>query len=180
MDLSATALPMKADKDIFEDTDFEVDALDSDHEDQTVQIEANSDFDLEDSDSASEVFAIDEEDVDQNAATAMGPAVLDEEEEEDDGFGEAISGEVESAWDVDEAEPAAAAAPAAAARSPMMAPAGAGPEWSGVWVSVLGVTAALMMILAFVGMDVIQNLYEFRGDGPASGLVKSIAGMIGG
>ena len=63
-----------SEKDIFEDTDFslEVNALDSDHDDRTVQIDRSSDFDLEESDSASEVFALDEDDVDQNAATAMG------------------------------------------------------------------------------------------------------------
>ena len=67
-----------------------------------MQLEAASDFDLEESDSASEVFAIDEDDVDQNAATAMAPAVLDDE----DGrrFDDAVSGEVaggSSGWDVD-------------------------------------------------------------------------------
>ena len=41
---------------------------------------AASDFDLEESDTASEVFAIDEDDVDQNAATAMGAALADEDE----------------------------------------------------------------------------------------------------
>jgi len=64
-------------KDIFDDTDFEVDALGSDRDadDRTVQLEAHSDFELEDADTGSEVFAIDEEDVDQNAATALGPGV---------------------------------------------------------------------------------------------------------
>ena len=70
-----------------------------------MQIEATSDFDLDESDSASEVFAIDEEDVDENAATAMGPAVLDDESGEfdadEDGGGIASSG-----WDVD-SEPVA-------------------------------------------------------------------------
>src|SRR5262249_22604620 len=86
--LSATPPPSarKGEKDIFDDTDFEVDALtpDSDHEDKTVQLEAASDFELEESDTGSEVFAIDEEDVDQNAATAIGSvaALPDEEEEE--------------------------------------------------------------------------------------------------
>ena len=66
----------KAEKDIFDDTDFEVDALDSDSDsdDRTMQLEAHSDFELEEADTGSEVFAIDEEDVDQNAATALGPA----------------------------------------------------------------------------------------------------------
>jgi hypothetical protein len=177
VDLSATALPMKADKDIFEDTDFEVDALDSGSDDQTVQLEAASDFDLDDSDSASEVFAIDEEeDVDLKAATAMAPAVLDEEGESGE-FGEGAAGESDSAWDVE--EPATPSQAARVVASPMLAPAGAGPEWGGLWVGLLAFTSVLMMFLAFVGMDVVRNLYEFQGDGPASGLVRSIAGMMG-
>jgi hypothetical protein len=175
-DLSATSLPLKADKDIFEDTDFEVDALEgSGGDDRTVQLEAASDFDLEDSDSASEVFAIDEEDVDQNAATAMGPSVADE----DEGFGEeGVSGEsAASAWDVEaEATPSQAAARAAA---PVLAPVGAGPEWGAVWVGALGVATVFMLLLMFIGMDLVNNLYEFRGDGPASGLIRTIAGMFG-
>lgn len=178
-DLSATSLPLKADKDIFEDTDFEVDALEgSAGDDRTVQLEAASDFDLEDSDSASEVFAIDEDDVDQNAATAMGPAVAEEGEDE---FGEeeGVSGEAAaSAWDVD-AEATSPSQAGARAAAPVLAPAGAGPEWGGLWVGMLGVATVFMLLLAFVGMDLVNNLYEFRGDGPASGLVKSIAGMFG-
>ena len=105
----------KPEKDIFDDTDFEVDALDSDRDsdDRTMQLEAQSDFELEDADTGSEVFAIDEEDVDQNAATALGPAgasVADDDEE--DAFGGA-AGEAgsSSGWDVEsEGAPAAAAA----------------------------------------------------------------------
>lgn len=177
VDLSATALPMKADKDIFEDTDFEVDALDSGSDDQTVQLEASSDFDLEDSDSASEVFAIDEEDVDQNAATAMTPAPADGGTGEE-GFGEEDDeADVASAWDVDEA-PAPSTASRAVA-SPMFSQTGPGPEWGGLWVGFLAVATLFMMFLTFVGMDVVRNLYEFHGGGPASGLVKSIAGLMG-
>ena len=64
-----------------------------------MQLEAASDFELEESDTGSEVFAIDEEDVDQNAATAMGPsAFAEDEDEEDDGFEEAVSSEMATAW----------------------------------------------------------------------------------
>src|SRR5262249_15215863 len=63
--LAATPPPSvkKGDKDIFDDTDFEVDVplSDDSSDDKTVQLEAASDFELEESDSASEVFAIDEE-----------------------------------------------------------------------------------------------------------------------
>ena len=105
--LSATPPPAvkKGEKDIFDDTDFEVDVPMSDEDssdDKTVQLEAVSDFDLEDSDSGSEVFAIDEEEVDQNAATAMAPSAFAEEEEEDDGFEEAVSSEMATSWTTDE------------------------------------------------------------------------------
>ena len=92
----------KGEKDIFDDTDFEVDvpSVDADSDDKTVQLEAASDFDLEDSDTGSEVFAIDEEAVDQNASTAMAPSAFaeDDEDEEDDGFDSAVSSEMTAGW----------------------------------------------------------------------------------
>ena len=102
--LAATPPPAvkKGEKDIFDDTDFEVDvpSVDADSDDKTVQLEAASDFDLEDSDTGSEVFAIDEEAVDQNASTAMAPSAFaeDEEDEEDDGFDSAVSSEMTAGW----------------------------------------------------------------------------------
>ena len=55
--LSATPPPVsrKGEKDIFDDTDFEVDALasDGDSDDKTVQLEAASDFELEEADTGS-------------------------------------------------------------------------------------------------------------------------------
>ena len=33
-----------------------------------------------------------------------------------------------------------------------------------------------MLFLTFVSLDLVRNLYDFRGDSPASGLVKSLAG----
>lgn len=182
--LSATPPPAtrKGEKDIFDDTDFEVDALSSDAEgssdDKTVQLEAASDFELEESDTGSEVFAIDEDDVDQNAATTIGSAAL-EEEEEDDGFEAATSGEMSaSAWDVE-----SETTPSGASRSTpatVLSAAGASPEWGGLWVGFLSVATVLMLFLGFISMDLVRNLYEFRNDTPASGIVKSIAGMVGG
>ena len=180
---AATPLPgaRKGEKDIFDDTDFEVDALSSDDEgsdDRTMQLEAaGSDFDLEESDTGSEVFAIDEDDVDQNAATAVGSMAIEDEEEEDDGFEAATSGEMSAnAWDVEsEATPSGSVR---SAPTSMMAGAGAAAEWGGLWVGTLGVASVLMMLLAFVGMDLVRNLYEFRADTPASGIVKSLAGII--
>jgi hypothetical protein len=176
-DPGATALPIRpgAEKDIFEDTDFEVDALDTANEDRTMQVEATSDFDIEDSDSASEVFAMDEEDADQSAATALAAApALDEEveaiSEESDTWG-AVSEEIEAP---------AQEAPTPSRVEVVRAPAGAGPEWGTPWVVLLGVATFFMLIAAFIGMDLVTNINEFRADGPASGLVKTFAGMFGG
>ncbi len=182
--LSATPPPAarKGDKDIFDDTDFEVDALGSDdRDDKTVQLEAASDFELEESDSGSEVFAIDEEDVDQNAATAIGSVSVadDEEESEEDEFGAGASGEMSAgAWDVESESSAPASTGRSAMASPMMAGAAASAEWGGLWVGMLGVATVFMLLLAFVSMDLVRNLYEFRSDSPASGIVKTIAGII--
>ncbi|GAC1464646.1 MAG: hypothetical protein NVSMB9_03540 [Isosphaeraceae bacterium] len=167
----------KGDKDIFDDTDFEVDALASDtddSDDKTMQLEAASDFEIEESDTGSEVFAIDEADVDQTAATTIGSVAVDDEEADE--FAEATSGEMaSSAWDVESesATPSGRSAPAA-----VLASQGASAEWGGLWVGMLGVASVFMLLLAFVSMDLVRNLYEFRQDSPASGLVKSIAGMV--
>jgi hypothetical protein len=168
--------PKAKEKDIFEDTDFEVDALDSGQHDQTVQIDAASDYDLEeDSDSGSEVFAVDEEDVDQAAATALAPGIAEEEEGEE--FG-AEEGEMPSEWDV-EAE-AGEGAPAAAPAT-MLAPSGAQAEWGGLWVGMLGAATLFVLLLSFVSMDLVRNMYDYRGPLPvASGLVKGLSDMFGG
>ncbi|MCA1686405.1 MAG: DNA-binding protein, partial [Planctomycetia bacterium] len=124
-------------------------------------------------------FAIDEDEVDQNAATAVGaiPA-LDVDDEEDDGFDEATSGEMSSgAWDV-ESESSGAASSSRATPSTVMAGAGPSAEWGGLWVGMLGVAALFMLVLAFVSIDLVRNLYDFRSDTPASGIVKSISGLI--
>lgn len=167
----------KGDKDIFDDTDFEVDAL-GDGDDKTMQLEAASDFELEENDTGSEVFAIDEDEVDQNAATAIGAVPVDVEEDEDeDGFAEATSGEMSAgAWDVE--SEGSASAGRAAAPAAMLAASGPSAEWGGLWVGMLGVATVFMMLLAFVSMDLVRNLYDFRSDTPASGLVKTLAGFV--
>jgi len=176
---SATPLPTKkGEKDIFEDTDFEVDALDTDAHDQTVQLEAGSDYDLDEdsADSGSEVFAVDEEDVDQNAATAMAAGV--DEDEDFDAEGEGA--EMPSAWDV-ESDAAEAAAARGSGPSPVLAPSGASAEWGGLWVGMLGAATLFTLLLAFVSMDLVRNMYDYRGPTPiASGIVKGISDMFGG
>ena len=190
-DPGATALPVRPDSEseLFQDTDFEVDALDTGGDDRTMQLDATSDFGFDDSDSASEVFAIDEEDVDDSAATALGaaPALSDSELSGEGGSSDAwadVSSET-SATDLPTtapvtAAPAAAAATPAAARGGTLLTAAQGPEWGTPWVVVLGITAVFMLLLAFVGLDLVSNFNEFHQDGPASGLVKAIAGLMGG
>ncbi len=169
----ATPTRGKPEKDIFDDTDFEVDALGG--EDRTVQLGPASDFELEEAESGSEVFAIDEDDVDQNAATAMSPGIL---EDDDEGFDDSTpSGEMSSsAWDV---ESEGSSAPERSGASPMLAPSAATAEWGGLWVGLLGVTTVFMLLLTFISMDLVRNLYGYQGGTPASGIVKSIAGLMG-
>ena len=181
-DPGATSLGM-TEKDIFEDTDFslEVDALDGDRDDRTVQLERASDFDLDESDSASEVFALDEDDVDQNAATAMGAAVaLPDEDDDDDDFASSSGGGGggASGWDVESEVGASTGTGTAVSGSRMMA-AGPQAEWGGIWVGLLGFTTALVLTGMVFSIDLIRNLYEFQGNGPASGLIKTLAGFFG-
>jgi hypothetical protein len=175
--LSATPPPAvgKGEKDIFDDTDFEVDAaLDDDSDDKTVQLNAGSDFDLEDSDSASEVFAIDEEDVDINAATAMAPASFseDDDEDEDDGFDDAVSSEMATAWASDDTPSSSASAPGVVISRE------AAVDWDGLSVGLLAVASVFVLVSSFLAYDLVTNLYHFNDGGPASGLVKSIAGLV--
>jgi hypothetical protein len=178
--MSATPPPSvkKGEKDIFDDTDFEVDVplSDGDSDDKTVQLEAASDFDLEDNDTGSEVFAIDEEAVDQNASTAMAPsAFAEDDDEEDDGFDSAVSSEMSTAWSTDSSSAPDRAAPA------MVMARESDAEWSGPWVGVLGFTTVCLLFAAFVAHDLVRNLYEFQSGGTmGSGLVRMIAGLFGG
>lgn len=172
--LSATPPPSvkKGEKDIFEDTDFEVDAIGSDEaDDRTVQLEANSDFDLDDSESASEVFALDEEDVDDNASTSLAPALAEDESGE---FGDETDGG--SGWDIgsDALTPSTAGSQGAV----ISAPRGDNAEWGGLWVGFLCVSTVLTLVLAFVSIDLVRNLYDFRGPGISSGIIKGIAGLF--
>jgi hypothetical protein len=180
--LAATPPPAvkKGEKDIFDDTDFEVDvpSIDADSDDKTVQLEAASDFDLEDSDTGSEVFAIDEEAVDQNASTAMAPSAFaeDEDEDEDDGFDSAVSSEMTAGWSSsDSSSSPERSSPA------MVLARDSDPEWSGLWVGMLGVTTLFLFFASFVAYDLVRNLYDFQSGGTmGSGLVRAIAGMFGG
>jgi hypothetical protein len=180
--LAATPPPSvkKGEKDIFDDTDFEVDvpSIDADSDDKTVQLEAASDFDLDDSDTGSEVFAIDEDAVDQNASTAMAPSAFaeDDEDEDDDGFDSAVSSEMTAGWSSSESSSSPERASPALVLSR-----DSDPEWSGLWVGMLGVTTVFLFFASFVAYDLVRNLYEFQAGGTiGSGMVSAIAKMFGG
>ena len=180
--LAATPPPVvkKGEKDIFDDTDFEVDVplSEADSDDKTVQLEAASDFDLEDSDTGSEVFAIDEEGVDQNASTAMAPSAFAEDEEHRGRRRLRFSRlqRDERGWTTSESS----VGPERAAPA-MVLSRESDPEWSGLWVGLLAFTTVCLFLAAFVAHDLVRNLYEFQSGGTAgSGLVRMIAGMFGG
>ncbi len=57
--------------------------------------------------------------------------------------------------------------------------AGRRPSGARLWVGIARCRYRLHApLLAFVSMDLVRNLYDFRSDTPASGIVKSIAGII--
>ena len=185
--LSATSLPTAAEKNLFDDTDFEVDVVESD-DSRTVQLDAASDFDLNESgsDHTSEVFAVDEDDVDVNAATALRASPV----------GASSSGAVAADWSDDsspaagalrpragsreEAEPAAFEDEGAPAPAVRLASASASQaEWGGLWVGLLGVATVTTALLAFVCMDLALNVHAGRGGSLYYGLAKQLAGLIG-
>ena len=45
---------------------------------------------------------------------------------------------------------------------------------------ILAMATLFMLFLMFVSLDLVRNLYDFRGDSPASGIVKGLAGFLGG
>ena len=89
----------------------------------------------------------------------MSPGIL---EEDDDGFDDSTpSGEMSSsAWDV-ESEGASAPDRSGAVAHPGASAATA--EWGGLWVGLLGVTTVFMLLLAFISMDLVRNLYDLPG-----------------
>ena len=152
---------------------------DADSDDKTVQLEAASDFDLEDSDTGSEVFAIDEEAVDQNASTAMAPSAFaeDDEDEEDDGFDSAVSSEMTARLVVDRNRRPVPNA----RRRPWSSPARPTPSGAASGSACSASPRSACFFAAFVAHDLVRNLYEFQSGGTmGSGLVRMIAGMFGG
>jgi hypothetical protein len=107
----------------------------------------------------------------------MGAAVADDESGEFSA--DEASGESPSGWDVEGEGSAAAPVPAAAVAGSRLMPSGPQAEWGGIWVGLLGATSLLVFASLIFSIDLIRNLYEFQGGGPASGLIKQIAGLFG-
>lgn len=169
-------------KDIFSDTDFELDVKAS----QTMQLD-DSDFNLDDSsldDGSSEIISLaGDEDVDANAATSMREAVLDEEEPNlfGDGSSSDSSAEEDADWAEALAPSAASSSAVAPAAGPRLVGAGQQAEWGGLWVGLLGFATFLSLMTAFLALDLVRNMYTWRGETPvASGIIKGIAGLFGG
>ena len=158
----------------FDDTDFELDdvsgAIPSPGAalgDRTVQIEANSDFELEQS---SEVSMISE------PFAASGSGVRKIKPPVDD---------TSSEWDISASSTDTDQIPPTATKSsgtkPTTISRPVSTDWGTPWVVGLGVSTVMMLLLCFVAFDLVKNLYEFRGDTPvSSGLIKQVAGILGG
>lgn len=142
--------------------------------DKTLQIESASDFEIEQSDELSLM-----------SEAALAPV----------GSGRRpapkglVTPESGSEWDIGPgmgAEPGSGDAPAESAPKSASKPAPAiirtqSTEWGTGWVVGLSISTALMLVLCMVAFDLVKNLYEFRGPTPvASGMIKQIAGLLGG
>lgn len=187
--LSATPPPafrQEGEKILDEDSDFEISpavAGGDDSDDRTVQLEAQSDFELEEMDSASEVFAVDEDEasIDQNAATAMAAAVAFDEEDSD-AEGVASSEAEELAAIAEEMKAARGITEPRRGRrsfgeSLMTAPAES--EFSGLTIALLSITTLILMFTVFVGFDLAAHS-GMADESVASGIVRQLAGLFGG
>ncbi|MBI1323560.1 hypothetical protein GC170_10290 [bacterium] len=169
----------------FDDTDFQIDDFSDSGEklmeatgDRTVEIgESSSDVEIFESDDISIIsgeespmFGDSSKGRAGVAAKAKGEGLLDDSSSWD------TSGESEEAAESAEIKPKTAAKP-----SPALVRTGTPTEWGTPWVVGLFFSTAMMLLLCMVTFDLLRNLYEFRGNTPvASGLVKQIAGLIGG
>ena len=107
----------------------------------------------------------------------MAPSAFaeDDDDEEDDGFDSAVSSEMGAGWSTSDSTGAERSSPA------MVLARDSDPEWSGLWVGLLGFTTVCLFFAAFVAHDLVRNLYEFQSGGTmGSGLVSTIARMFGG
>lgn len=172
-------------KDIFE-TDFDVPSLEEESGSQVAALEESdtdlesSDFDLALSDedistedeSGSQVVALeDEEGVDEGAATvARAPrpvrgrtGVVDQEVDD-------VSAELEAVEEADERDYA----------EETYAPARPAAEWPAWMAAVSGFGAILLLLVGFMGFELIQNMWGYRQSTRVTGaLVRGLSGLLG-
>lgn len=168
----------------FDDTDFQIDDFSDSGEsvgastaDRTIEF-GESSADIEVFDPSGDISIISDESQPfedsvkaraGNAARA-GSGLLDEPSVWD------TTGESDEISESTETKAKSPAKPA-----PALVRAGVATEWGTPWVVGLCFSTAMMLLLCMVTFDLLRNLYEFRGDTPvASGLVKQIAGLLGG
>ena len=102
----------------------------------------------------------------------MAPAMLEDESGEFGGDDDALGG---SGWDVDSESMSPVSAGSQGAVIPTSRD---NAEWGGLWVGFLGVGAVLTLLLAFISVDLVRNLYDYRDPGYSSGIIKGIASLF--
>jgi|GEM_PF-1046222 len=193
--VSAGEAPKPGGDNLFDDTGFDVEIGLGPDDDRTANVSMDSDSDLGMSDDSRSVISLDDEPaVDAAAATSLRKGLSEDESVEVDLINEEPSGDesdVVLGTGPELAQAGTMAGAGAAAGALMAASAEAGPavgkprgvaqaEWGGVWVGLLGVGAALLMLLSFLGIDLARNMSEFNGETPvASGLIQTIADLLG-
>jgi excisionase family DNA binding protein len=164
------------------ETDFEIPlAADSDEvsvgpsSGDTAELGTDSDFELGGSalrgaldDSSSQVLSLEGEDgVDESAATSLGPAVVEDEwEEEGEGqpefaqVSEVISGPLDEHEPVPDDETSVAAT-----GTPLVTLGAPAAEWGGLWVGILSFSAVVMIMLGLVMIDLVRTMWGWDDQG---------------
>jgi hypothetical protein len=168
----------------FDDTDFQIDDFSDSGEklleatgDRTIEFgESSSDIEVFDESGDLSIVAGPEHGLFEEPAKAKAAKPGKVDSLFDDSSAWEGTGDSDDASDSAEIKPKAVSKP-----SPALVRAGTPTEWGTPWVVGLFFSTAMMLILCMVTLDLLRNLYEFRGNTPvASGLVKQIAGLIGG
>ena len=167
----------------FDDTDFQIDDFSDSGDnaagataDRTIEFsESSADIEVFDESGDISIISGDESPLFDEPVTAKAGVAAK-------GKGEALLDD-SSGWDATgESEDSSETRTKAPSKpTPALVRAGTPTEWGTPWVVGLCFSTAMMLLLCMVTFDLLRNLYEFRGNTPvASGLVKQIAGLIGG
>ena len=178
------------DEDINTDSDFDLSlsAIVREPDDPTVQVDEQSDFELDQADSGSEVFAVEEEEgVDQNAATVTtAPAEFDEDEDDETEL-PVVTAATRTGAPRDTLSTIASELLTSQpgrehrrVRIPSLMTASSDLEYTGLTIGLLSMAVLVMLFAMFVVNDLAH--YEgFPQDGwTGSGLIRQLAGLFGG